>query len=98
MLFKRWIATCDHTGCPTVIVIDPIPGGDKWDYGQALNDAGWQAAPAVKETRCPEHAIDHEAFIEEIERRRAPEIAKYVNEQALALSEAFSNQQDRRKR
>lgn len=98
MLAKRWIATCDHNACRTVLVLDPIPDGDKWDYGQALNDAGWQAAPAVKDTRCPEHAIDHDEFVAEIEKRRAAEIAKHIDQQARALSEAINDQENRRRR
>lgn len=98
MLSKRWVASCDHPGCRAVLVLDPIPDGDKWDYGQAVNDADWQAAPAVKETRCPEHAIDHDTFVEEIESRRAPEIRKLIDQQAHALSEAINDQRNRRRR
>jgi len=98
MLSKRWVASCDHPGCRTVLVLEPIPDGDKWDYGRAVNDADWQAAPAVKETRCPEHAIDHDAFVEEIERRRAADIKKHIDQQARALSAAIHDQRGRRTR
>lgn len=40
------------------VVLDPIPDGDRWDYGIALNDLGWQAGPGREKSYCPAHWQD----------------------------------------
>lgn len=54
-LARRWIAFCDAPACPAHAVFEPLPDGDRWDYGMALNDLGWDANPARKATFCPAH-------------------------------------------
>ncbi len=54
-MVRRWVVSCDAPGCRAQLVHEPITDGDKWDYGQATNDAGWDAGPGRDETFCPEH-------------------------------------------
>lgn len=55
-LRRRYIATCDEAGCTTELVFrDLISGGDVWDYGVMLADAGWNCGPNRKVTYCPSH-------------------------------------------
>lgn len=54
-LIRRWVATCDAPGCPTTIIHEPIPAGERADYGEATNDAGWAASPGQHDTFCPQH-------------------------------------------
>lgn len=55
---KRWVARCDALGCDVTVVLDPIPDGDRWDYGRAINDMDWQAGPGRKDMYCPVHWRD----------------------------------------
>lgn len=54
-LEQRWIIRCDHPGCTALQVIENIPQGNRFDYGEAANDAGWDSGPGKKETLCPDH-------------------------------------------
>lgn len=44
-LARRWVTTCDEPGCRTTLIHEPIQYGERHDYGEATNDAGWDAGP-----------------------------------------------------
>ena len=58
-LQRRWVVSCDTPGCAEQLVLEPISiygfPAEKWDYGIATNDAGWDAAPGRNQTFCPAH-------------------------------------------
>lgn len=53
MMRREWVARCDAPTCAALVV---APGHlEKWEAGQEINDADWQAGPSIPETYCPEH-------------------------------------------
>lgn len=67
-LRQRWVAQCDHQKCSQTVVLDKIPYGTLWDYGEALNDLNWDAGPGRPETYCPSHRPDAKAILAEAQR------------------------------
>lgn len=61
-LVRRWVAQCDAVGCTAHLIHEPIPHGERPDYGEATNDAGWASRPGSSETYCFEHFPDTGEF------------------------------------
>lgn len=56
MISKRWVAVCDFHECRENVVLEGRQDDGRWELGEYINDHGWQASPAIKETYCPKHA------------------------------------------
>lgn len=59
MIRRRWAATCDRDGCDAVEILtagDQYDG--KWQLGERISDAGWQASPSEALTFCPNHKAE----------------------------------------
>lgn len=54
MLRRTWVARCDEPECVALVVAESSDL-EKWEAGQEVNDAGWQAGPGMPQTYCPKH-------------------------------------------